>query len=327
MKIEWYTSFFESLDTTKDSEWISELGKKLSDTFTNPRHGDFSKWQNAVNQLSSIQTDYFNFSDSIIQIGNEKELSNKQAGKLLPALQVLRPWRKGPFNFFGNFIDSEWQSNKKWDRLQPNLPDLRNKNILDIGCGNGYYMLRMLGAGASKVIGLDPGLLFLAQFHALTHCIDKPVQSFLLPFGIEEIPPQLRDFDCVFSMGVLYHRRHPLEHIRQLYQLTKTGGSIFLETLITDDAESSELNPVERYAGMRNVWNIPSPPRVHEWLTESGFVDCHLLNTSFTSVQEQRSTKWMPGFSLRQFLDPADPTKTVEGYPAPLRAIFSARKP
>ncbi len=47
---------------------------------------------------------------------------------------------------------------------------------------------------------------------------------------------------------------------------------------------------------------------------------------SNTSTDEQRSTQWMQFHSLAQFLDPQDPDKTIEGYPAPRRAIITANK-
>jgi tRNA (mo5U34)-methyltransferase len=35
----------------------------------------------------------------------------------------------------------------------------------------------------------------------------------------------------------------------------------------------------------------------------------------------------MTSESLAEFLDPNDRSKTVEGYPAPLRAVLTAKKP
>ncbi|MCK5863518.1 MAG: DUF1698 domain-containing protein, partial [Marinobacter adhaerens] len=46
-----------------------------------------------------------------------------------------------------------------------------------------------------------------------------------------------------------------------------------------------------------------------------------------TTTDEQRSTDWMRFNSLQDFLDPNDPSKTVEGYPGPLRATVIAEKP
>ncbi len=44
-----------------------------------------------------------------------------------------------------------------------------------------------------------------------------------------------------------------------------------------------------------------------------------------TELEEQRKTDWMENESLIDFLDPNDTSKTIEGYPAPLRAILTAK--
>ena len=44
-----------------------------------------------------------------------------------------------------------------------------------------------------------------------------------------------------------------------------------------------------------------------------------------TSLDEQRRTDWMTSESLAEFLDPNDRSKTIEGYPAPLRAVLTAK--
>jgi tRNA (mo5U34)-methyltransferase len=46
-----------------------------------------------------------------------------------------------------------------------------------------------------------------------------------------------------------------------------------------------------------------------------------------TSIEEQRSTDWMTFHSLANFLDPQDSSKSIEGHPAPRRAVFTARVP
>ncbi|OXE29836.1 hypothetical protein CA163_26525, partial [Vibrio parahaemolyticus] len=52
-----------------------------------------------------------------------------------------------------------------------------------------------------------------------------------------------------------------------------------------------------------------------------------IVDENVTSVDEQRTTDWMTHNSLPDYLDPNDPSKTVEGYPAPRRAVLVARKP
>jgi tRNA (mo5U34)-methyltransferase len=83
--------------------------------------------------------------------------------------------------------------------------------------------------------------------------------------------------------------------------------------------------PTDRYAKMRNVWFIPSTAALTLWLERVGFKNVKVVNNDVTSLDEQRQTPWMETESLADFLDPNDKTKTIEGYPAPLRAILTAQ--
>ncbi len=87
------------------------------------------------------------------------------------------------------------------------------------------------------------------------------------------------------------------------------------------------LVPQGRYARMGNVWFLPSCDTLLGWLRKLGFLDPRLVDVTVTSTEEQRSTDWMRFHSLADFLDPADSTKSIEGYPAPRRAIVAARVP
>lgn len=327
MNLEHFTHLFELSYLSDDTDWKTLLSQKLETALLKPSHGHFPKWRSAVNQLSIARSKHFNFDASMIEIGASEDLNSLQHTTILEALTTLHPWRKGPFNFFGTQIDSEWRCDKKWQRMQNYIPSLKNKTVLDVGCGNGYYMLRMLGDGAECVIGVDPTLVFLAQYYGLVQCLDQNINAHLLPIPFEELPTQLNQFDYVFSMGVLYHRRDPLEHLRRLQQHTLSGGTVFIETLVINTDKCTQLIPQDRYAGMRNVWSVPSPSLVKSWLDESGFTNIQLHNIQTTTLKEQRATPWMQNYSLVNFLDSNDKSKTIEGYPAPERAIFSAQRP
>ncbi len=91
--------------------------------------------------------------------------------------------------------------------------------------------------------------------------------------------------------------------------------------------ENTVLVPGDRYAQMRNVYFIPSAAALKMWLEKCGFIDVRIVDACVTSTEEQRRTEWMTTESLADFLDPQDQRKTVEGYPAPLRAVIIATKP
>ena len=220
-------------------------------------------------------------------------------------------------------IDTEWRSDWKWDRLADAIAPLGGRRVLDVGCGNGYHCWRMLGAGAAEVIGIDPTPLFILQFKAVQHYLQQP-GIHVLPMTLEAMPQHLPVFDTVFSMGVLYHRRDPMEHLMSLKHKLAPGGQLVLETLVIEGDADALLEPNGRYARMGNVWKLPSPGLAARWLKQAGFSKVKIVDVGMTSFDEQRRTTWMTFHSLREFLDPEDPTLTIEGFPAPRRAILTA---
>jgi tRNA (mo5U34)-methyltransferase len=289
------------------------------------RYGQAAQWELVLSQFPTFTDVSASYGDTV-SISSRQAAVNGQITELSEHLKSLMPWRKGPFNFCGVTIDAEWQSNLKWNRISQAIGNLDNAAVLDVGCGNGYYAWRMLGAGAKLVVGMDPSILSLAQFRAMKfYQQDAPVT--VLPVGAESLKHSLKLFDVVFSMGVLYHRRDPIEHMSQLMRAVGKGGRIVLETLIVDSEEMEILIPKDRYAQMRNVWSIASPKQIIEWLSQVGFVNIACIDKAVTSIIEQRSTPWMTSHSLIDFLDPSNHSLTVEGYPAPIRACFIADAP
>lgn len=285
-------------------------------------HGDLARWWSAVQRLPQVLAPKVELAQRFALHSDHDAALQAQVKE---ALQGLIPWRKGPFDFFGVQVDTEWRSDWKWERVSPHV-ELRGKRVLDVGCGNGYYQWRMLGAGAESVVGVDPNWLFLCQFLAAKRYLPE-LPAWHLPLALEDLPEKLEGFDTVFSMGVLYHRRSPIDHLLALKDCLKRGGELVLETLVVEGDASTVLVPEDRYAQMRNVWFLPSVAALELWLRRAGFADARCVDVSLTSVEEQRSTEWMRFQSLPEFLDPQDRSRTVEGLPAPMRATLVARKP
>ncbi|MBN2425718.1 MAG: tRNA 5-methoxyuridine(34)/uridine 5-oxyacetic acid(34) synthase CmoB [Calditrichaceae bacterium] len=289
-------------------------------------HGDYKIWQSLLQQLPDVKPSLVNFNQDKVQIGLKEDISANKATQLRELLLQLQPWRKGPFDLFGIRIDAEWRSDLKWKRLVPHLDSLEGRKVLDVGCGNGYYGWRMLGGKAAFVIGIEPYLLNVIQFQAVKKYIpDTPF--YIVPVGAEELPGKLEFFDAVFSMGVIYHRRSAFDHLSELFSFLNSGGQLVLETLIIKGKKGEVFCPDGRYAKMRNVWFIPSPGTLELWLQKAGFRNIRCVDITRIKTNEQRQTEWMTWESLSDFLDPADTTKTVEGWPAPVRAVFIADKP
>ena len=320
-----YSELYQALGNSDAKAWLNTLEKSVEHAFNSPRHGELDKWLAMLDNLPDIKPSSIELNTEA-RIGEFDDCEQTTRDELEQHLRLLMPWRKGPFSVFGLDINTEWHSDWKWDRVQPHIDSLKGKHILDIGCGNGYYALRSYGQGADLVVGIDPGQKYIMQFYALKKYLgDIPVH--LLPLGIEDIPPSLKAFDTVFSMGVLYHRRSPLEHLYELRECLKPGGELVLETLVIDGDVNSVLLPEDRYQQMRNVWFLPSCDALVLWLQRCGFKNVRVVDVSKTSIEEQRATDWMTFDSLEKFLDPNDPSKTIEGYPGPMRAVVLANAP
>lgn len=327
-----YSYFIESIQKGPLSQWAKRLPEQIAAGLSHQRYGDLKHWLAAKDNLPKVPVSFTNFKDKV-EIGQRNDCTDNQWQQLEENLRALHPWRKGPYDIFGLHINTEWRSDWKWDRLLPYISPLKNRNVLDVGCGNGYHCWRMWGEGARRVIGIDPSPRFVVQFYTLKQFLtgengeaQERVPVDVLPVGIQDIPENTKAFDTTFSMGVLYHRPSPMDHLKQLRDTLKTGGELVLETLIIDGELGDTLVPEGRYAKMNNVWFIPSAPTLVSWLTKCGFENVRCVDINQTSVEEQRATDWMTNQSLQDFLDPNDPTRTVEGHPAPLRGIFVATR-
>ena len=321
-----FSDFFDHIEHTALKNYTPQLRTVLDARYTHRIHGDHALWQSGFDQLPELSSNARTINGSTVSASPEITLSEADKSQLTQALKTLHPWRKGPYQLFDLFIDTEWHSDWKWDRIAPHISPLGGRYVLDVGCGSGYHCWRMHGAGAKLVVGIDPSQKFLFQFHAIKKYLGQhPV--FFLPFRSEDMPKNMQRFDTVFSLGVLYHRPSPFEHIDELRQTLKPGGELVLETLTVEGGENTVLVPPDRYAQMRNVWFLPSPATLCQWLNRAGFTDIKVVDTNQTTIEEQRSTDWMTFHSLEQFLDPNDSNKTVEGLPAPVRTTIVATKP
>lgn len=320
-----YATLAETFPEPVFRPWLESLPAQLARAFAADHHGDWPRWREVLRRLPPIQPAWVNLNADAVQLKGRADAAAELA-LIETLLRELHPWRKGPYDVLGIPIDTEWRSDLKWRRLESAIQPLAGRTVLDVGCGNGYHAWRMVGAGAGRVIGIDPTLLSVAQFLAIRHFAgDFPV--YVLPVGIDDVPPNLGAFDTVFSMGVLYHRRSPLDHLLELKGCMREGGELVLETLVIEGGAGQVLVPEDRYARMRNVWFIPSCPTLEGWLKRCGYRNIRLIDVTPTTAEEQRSTDWMRFQSLPDCLDPANPGLTVEGLPAPRRAVFLAEGP
>jgi len=306
--------FFDDFSLKK----ISKKCLEISNQSYQVNNGNIPKWSQAIDIIDSLPKGKLSLKQPYININHDSIDSES----LLNALQKLTPWRKGPFKINDLTLESEWDGNMKWQRITKYIKPLINKRVLDVGAGNGYFTLRMAMKGAKRALGIEPFLLFNYQFRAIKSMIESPLNALLLPIRLEDIP-KIAIFDTVFSMGVLYHQRDHMAHLSQLREMMAPDAELVLETLVVESPDDFILVPKGRYANMRNVYSIPSIKTLKSWLKDVNFNNIRVVDVSKTTTAEQRKTPWIGenAASLEDFLDPLDGSLTIEGYPAPTRAI------
>ena len=315
--------FFEFTKNSNLEQFHPQLRHVLQQHYELKNHGRSIDWDRALESMPQIECADYSFTDDSVCIVKPEHLG-LDSMEYKQHLKAFMPWRKGPWNLLGVEIQTEWHSDWKWQRIEPHISPLEGRQVLDIGTGNGYFLFRMLGAGASLALGIDPTRIFLYQVHAAQRLLPAN-GAYLLPLRSEHLPA-FGCFDTVFCLGVLYHRRSPIDHIQELMSYLRPGGELVLETLVVPGDINTILVPPERYAKMANVWFLPSTEALENMLRKVGLENVRTVDVSQTTTAEQRATEWMTFHSLADFLDPNDPSRSIEGHPAPLRATLVATK-
>lgn len=275
----------------------------------------------AVDIVPKIQDVHVSLKDTITLTSNkaskeERELIHKSA-------LALRPWRKGPFQVFDTFIDTEWRSYIKYDLIYPHF-DIKDKVVGDIGCNNGYYLFRMLQEEPKKLVGFDPSALCKLQFDFINHFVKSDIKFEML--GIEHLGSYEHRFDLLFCLGVLYHRPDPVKALKNLQKSLNPGGELILDTFMIEGDGPYALTPGKTYSKIPNIYFIPTIKALENWCEKAKFSSMEVLEIKATDTDEQRRTEWILGESLGDFLDPNNPDQTIEGYPAPKRLYIKAKK-
>lgn len=289
-----------------------------------PKKG-FLRYRTPYEQLADIRAKHVDCSGDTIIIGRQDELPGHEQDRITQNLKAFMPWRKGPFSVFGAEIDAEWRSERKWRRLKPELPDLEDKMVADIGCNNGYYMFRMSHFRPRLVLGFEPSVQQYYCFKSLNSmagCLELDINL----LGVEHLHLFENCFDVIFLMGIIYHRPSPVDTLRDILLALKPGGTVIIESQAIPGEEPIALFPQETYAKVPGTYFVPTGNCLSNWMRKAGFIDTHLFSAHSMSSEEQRRTDWMVFESYDDFIDPGNPQLTIEGYPAPWRVFVKGRK-
>jgi len=306
---------FDELRRIRDKkrEWVNQAKK------------GFLRYREPSESVRHLRASWCDFTGDTVQIGRPDDISPEDRNLVYKVLRTFMPWRKGPFRIFGIDVDAEWRSERKWNRLLPVMPSLKNKIVADIGCNNGYYMFRTAPYHPQLVLGFEPYLQHYYTFRTLNgFAAQKNLEIDLL--GVEHTHLFPECFDIVFLLGIIYHRPSPIETLRDILTALKPGGTLIIESQAISGDEPIALFPEKTYAKVPGSWFIPTGTCLANWLERTGYRNIKLFCSHPMSSTEQRQTDWMNFESYEDFIDKNHPELTIEKYPAPWRVFIKAEK-
>lgn len=103
------------------------------------------------------------------------------------------------------------------------LPDLKNKSVLDLGCGSGDDCAIYVEMGAKKVVGIDISKKMILE--AKNNHGDKDIT--FLNMDMESLSDYQEHFDVVVSSLAIHYVKDYKELCKNIYRLLNEGG-VFL---------------------------------------------------------------------------------------------------
>lgn len=173
----------------------------------------------------------------------EKQTMTRE--EILAELQRLEPWFHRIDLGDGLYTKTESVMGEPvdhplgpWQTIQALLPsDLRDKTLLDVGCNAGFYSFEAKRRGASRVLGVDGQRQHVRQGLFVRKVLDLDVEFRRL--NVYELHPRtVGQFDITLALGLLYHLKHPILALENLYQVTKE--LLIIETAIMPPERTAE---------------------------------------------------------------------------------------
>lgn len=296
-----YISDYLDFSSSEKKDYIKKISSFIKDT-----------------QFNSLEEKILQFS-----LADSKSLEKND---IIDCIEKLIPWRKGPY-FFSQFenlkIDSEWDSEKKWQRIDPYL-NLKDKTILDIGCNNGYFLFKSIEKKPKLAYGIDPVYRYYLQYFFIKNILYKEhTNLFFDLLGVEDLILFKKKFDMIFCMGILYHHRDPIGILRNIHQSLNTGGEVLVDCQGIEGNKSYCLFVEKKYTNANGFWFLPTLSALENWLKRSGFRDIKTIYNEYLSTDEQKTSKDSPFPSLKEAIRE---NLTIEGYPLPKRFYLIAKK-
>lgn len=104
--------------------------------------------------------------------------------------------------------------------------DLHGRNVLDVGCGSGRYMLRALQRGAARTIGVDLSSAMLRRAYAELTAARFNAGIGLAQGSMTSLPVLDAWADLAVCGLAIGHLEHLHSALRELHRATRLGGTV-----------------------------------------------------------------------------------------------------
>jgi ubiquinone/menaquinone biosynthesis C-methylase UbiE len=162
------------------------------------------------------------------------------------------------------------------------LPDLRGLNVLDLGCGFGWFCRWARQQGAAHILGIDVSERMLARSRATT----QDTAIVYTRADLEHLKLSLEAFNVVYSSLALHYIENLNGLMSEVYRSLIPGGSLVFSVehpMFTAPADPNwSLN-----AAGRKTWPIDSyldeGPRATDWLAK-GVIKQHRTLATYLNM-------------------------------------------
>jgi ubiquinone/menaquinone biosynthesis C-methylase UbiE len=157
--------------------------------------------------------------------------------------------------------------------------DMRDKRVLDIGCGIGgpaFFLARNYGA---NVVGtdLEPQLIELAKQRAKKSGLEAKTEFQVVEAGPLGFPDE--SFDFVVSSGAFTQISNKLEMFKEVLRVLKPGGVFSCYDWMKSESDYSEdMHYWFKLEGL--TYALVTPEQYEEALREAGFTDVSVVEKS-----------------------------------------------
>lgn len=202
------------------------------------------------------------------------------------------------------------ESAGEWPEFRALLPELRDRRVLDLGCGFGWHCRHARQHGARSVVGVDISEKMLARAQADTHDSEVVYRR----CAIENVKFQSGEFDVIISSLALHYVKEFGPLSRNIFYWLATDGTFVFSVehpIFTAVAaqqwclgpNDERLHwPIDNYhdEGVRHTqWMADDVVKYHRTtatyvntLVDSGFLITRLVEPTLSEEMLRRWPEW-----------------------------------